>query len=226
MGLIDRVGHLFRANLNSFMRSAEDPEKILIGVVYQMQDDLVQLRQLVAQAIAMQKRTERQIAQAQSTAEEWYRRAQIALQSGNETLARDALTKRRAYQQTATELSHQMEEQKTVVAKLKTDMRTLELKVGEAKNQKDMYIARARSAEASYKLREMLSSTGSVSNQTFARMEEKVVLLEAQSEVIALADTEQQHSSFASLEFNSDVDVAAIKPEHVEGIEENLKPAY
>ncbi|MBD2771227.1 PspA/IM30 family protein [Iningainema tapete] len=226
MGLIDRVGSLFRANLNSFMRSAEDPEKILIGVVYQMQDDLVQLRQLVAQAIAMQKRTERQIAQAQSTAEEWYRRAQIALQSGNETLARDALTKRRAYQQTATELSHQMEEQNTLVAKLKTDMRTLELKVGEAKNQKDMYIARARSAEASYKLREMLSYTGSVSNQTFARMEEKVVLLEAQSEVIALADTEQQHSSFASLEFNSDVDVAAIKPEHVEGIKENLKPAH
>lgn len=227
MGLIDRVGRLLRANLNSFMSSAEDPEKMLQGVVYQMQDDLVELQQMVAQAIAMQKRTERQIAQAQSNAEEWYRRAQLALQQDNEPLARDALTKRRAYQVSATELSLQIEEQNTIVAKLKTDMRTLALKIDEAKNKKDMYIARARSAEASYKLQQMLSSTGSVGNQTaFERMEEKVVLLEAQSEAIALTDTDQQHSSFASLEFSSDVDLAAMKPEQVGGAKTgNIKPA-
>jgi len=42
-----------------------------------MQDDLVQMRQAVAQAIATQKRSERQAHQAQSTADEWYRRAQL-----------------------------------------------------------------------------------------------------------------------------------------------------
>jgi len=51
-----------------------------------MQDDLVQMRQAVAQAIAT-KKPERQAHQAQSTADEWYRRAQLA--QANEPLARN-----------------------------------------------------------------------------------------------------------------------------------------
>ena len=57
-----------------------------------MQGNLVQLRQAVASAIATQKRTERQAHQAESTGEEWYLRAKLALQQTNEALAREALT--------------------------------------------------------------------------------------------------------------------------------------
>ncbi len=162
MGLIDRIQRVVSANLNSFMSTANDPEKLLEAIVMEMHDNLLQLRQAIAQAIAMQKRTERQVVQAQSTAEEWYRRAQMALQQGNDMLARDALTKRRFYQQTATTLSNQIEQQKTVVAQMKKDMRTLELKMTEVKSKKDMYIARARSAKASYKMQEMLSGVSNL----------------------------------------------------------------
>lgn len=205
MGLIDRIRRVVRANLNSFMSSAEDPEKILEGVVMEMQDNLLQLRQMVAQAIATQKRIQRQQAQAQSTAEEWYRRAQLALQQGNEPLARSSLTQRQAYQKTTTELSTQVEQQNTLVDKLKKDMRTLELKIAEAKNKKDMYIARARSAEASYRLQEMLGEAKS-SRQAFERMEEKVMQLEAQAEAIALTSTDDLVDKFASLQSSNDVD--------------------
>jgi phage shock protein A len=116
-----------------------------------MQEDLVKLRQAVASAIAT-KRTERQAHQAQSTAEEWYRRAQLALQQGNEALAREALTKRKSYQDTATAIKTAMKQHNTVVVRLKKDMQTLESKISEAKTKKDMYIARARSAQASQKL--------------------------------------------------------------------------
>ena len=57
MGLIDRILRVIRANLNNFIGQAEDPEKILEQTVTDMQEDLVQLRQAVAQAIATQKRT-------------------------------------------------------------------------------------------------------------------------------------------------------------------------
>ena len=70
MGLLDRIGRVIRANLNSLVRGAEDPEKILEQTVTEMQEDLIQLRQSVAQAIATQKRTERQQSQAQSMADE------------------------------------------------------------------------------------------------------------------------------------------------------------
>ncbi len=200
MGLIDRIQRVIRANLNSFMSSAEDPEKIMEGVVMQMQDNLIELRQAVAQAIATQKRIERQTAQANSTAQEWYRRAQLALQQDNEPLAREALTKRRAHQVSSTALSTQIEQQKTVVTKMKDDMRTLEQKIASVKTKKDMYIARARSAQASYRLQEMLSEVSNTDSlKAFEQMEEKLLQLEAKSEAIAVSNP-------TSLESNNNVD--------------------
>jgi phage shock protein A len=214
MELIKRILRVIRANLNSLIGGAEDPEKILEQAVLEMQENLVRLRQGVAQAIATQKRTERQAASAQSTAEEWHRRAQLALQQGSDPLAREALTKRRAYQETATALSSQIEQQNEIVARLKKDMRTLELKISEAKTKKDMYIARARSAEASYKLQEMLGGVSSTSSlNAFERMEEKVLQIEAQSEAIAQLDSDDLQKQFASLESGNDIDteLAAMK---------------
>ena len=207
MGLIDRVLRVIRANLNSFMSSRNDPEQLLEAIVLEMQDNLIQLRQALAQAIAIQKRSERQVLQAQSTAREWYRRAQLSLQQGNDKLAREALTKRRAYQETSAALSRQISQQKTVVSKLKNDMRALELKIAEVKNKKDMYIARARSAEAAYKLQDMLNGvSNSNSLKAFERMEEKVVQLEAQTEAIGKLGADELNTSFASLELGNAID--------------------
>ncbi|MGB3651870.1 MAG: PspA/IM30 family protein [Rivularia sp. (in: cyanobacteria)] len=207
MGLIERIGRLFRSNVNSWTAAREDPEKILEQTVYEMQENLVRMRQGVAQAIATQKRTERQAAQAESTASEWYRRAQMALQQGNEALAREALTKRKAYQQSATALLEQIGQQKTLVAKLKTDMQSLEFKISEAKTKKDMYIARARSAEASVRIQEMLGETGNTSSlSAFEKMEDKLLELEAKQEAIAVSGTDELENQFASLAEGDDVD--------------------
>jgi phage shock protein A len=56
MGLLDRIGRAIRANINHLVGQAEDPEKILEQTVLEMQDDLIQLRQAAASAIATLKR--------------------------------------------------------------------------------------------------------------------------------------------------------------------------
>lgn len=186
MGLLDRLGRVVRANLNSLVSQAEDPEKILEQTVQEMQEDVIRLRQAVAQAIATQKRTERQCSQAQASAEEWYRRAQLALQKGDEPVAREALERRQTYQQTAETLQAQIAQQNSIVKKLKDNMRELEAKLADAKTRKEMYIVRARSAEASRRLNEMLStSSRHNSAAAFERMEEKVLQMEAQAEAVA-----------------------------------------
>lgn len=53
MGVFSRLWQVIRANLNSLVSQAEDPEKILEQLVMDMQEDLLQLRQAVAQAIAL-----------------------------------------------------------------------------------------------------------------------------------------------------------------------------
>ncbi len=220
MGIFDRLWRIIRANVNSLVSGAEDPEKILEQTVIDMHNDLVKLRQAVAQAIATQKRTERQFDQAQSTADEWYRRAQLALQKGQENLAREALTRRKSYQETATAMKVQVEQQKQVVEKLKQNMRQLEQKISEAKVKKNMYIARARSAQASEKLNEMLGSvnTGNALS-AFDRMEEKVMQLEAKSEAIAELGTDSLEKQFASLDASNDIEteLEAMKAEMLPG---------
>jgi phage shock protein A len=207
MEVIKRILRVIRANVNSLVGGAEDPEKSLEQVVMEMQANLVQLRQGVAQAIATQKRTERQAASAQTQSEEWYRRAQLALQQGSETLAREALTKRQAYKDNATALSNQIAQQNEVVVKLKQDMRTLELKIAEVKTQKDMYIARSRSAAATYRLQEMLTGVSpTASLSAFEKMEEHIGQLEARSAAIAQLSSDDLEHKFTSLESNSNID--------------------
>ncbi|CBN55385.1 MULTISPECIES: PspA/IM30 family protein [Kamptonema] len=220
MGLFDRIWRVIRANINSLVGAAEDPEKILEQSVMDMQEDLVQLRQAVAQAIATQKRSERQCAQSESAASEWYQRAQLALQKGEENLAREALTRRKSYQETASALKAQLEQQSSLVTKLKDNMRVLEGKISEARTKKDMYIARARSAKASEKLNEMMGNlnTGSALG-AFERMEEKVMQLEARSEAIAELGTSDLEKKFLSLEGANDVDaeLEAMKAQMIPG---------
>lgn len=231
MGLLDRVWRVVRANLNSFVSDAEDPEKILEQTLADMQEDLIQLRQAVAQAIATQKRTERQYVQTESTSEEWYKRAQLALQKGDDNLAREALTRRQTFVDAARALKGQLDQQGVVVTKLKENMRLLEGKIAEAKTKKDMYIARARSAEATQRINEMIGRVGTNNVfDAFDRMDEKVMQLEARSEAFSELNADGLDERFAALEGQSSVDdeLAKMKSQMLSGRDlnqPNLPPA-
>jgi phage shock protein A len=227
MGLLDRIMRVIRANLGSLVSQAEDPEKILEQTVLDMQEDLIHLRQAVAQAIATQKRTERQCSQAKTTAEEWYRRAQLALQKGDEPLAKEALTRRKSYQDTANAMAVQIEQQSTIVAQLKQNMMALESKISEARTKKDLYVARARSAKASQQINDMLGRVGTGGAMAaFERMEEKVLQLEAQSEAVAELGTDDLEKRIASLgEADAiEAELAAMKNQMLPGAESPQLP--
>lgn len=207
MGAIDRIWQVIRANFNSLIERAEDPEKILEQTISTMQSDLMQLRMAVAQAIATQKRTERQYSQAQSTVDDWYHRAQFALQKGDEDLARQALTKRKFYQETAEVMQSHLVQQKAIASRLRDDMKMLEQKIIEARQKKDLYMARARSAEASIRINQMLGNmTSGSSLNALERMEEKVIQLEAQVEAISLMPTDELEKKFISLQEANEID--------------------
>ncbi|NJL47319.1 MAG: PspA/IM30 family protein [Leptolyngbyaceae cyanobacterium SM2_5_2] len=215
MGLFDRAFRVIRANLSGVVNQAEDPEKVLEQAVMEMQENLIHLRQAVAQAIATQKRTERQSAQAKSTAQEWYNRAELALQKGEEDLARQALTRRQSYLDSAYTMDAQLGQHQEMVTKMKDNMRRLEVKIAEAKTQKDMYIARARSAEASQRIQEMLGGVGTGrSIAAFEQMEQRVMELEAHSEALEELSGDPLERQFAALEAGStavDAELAAMK---------------
>lgn len=208
MGLFDRVSRVIRSNLNAAVSAAEDPEKVLEQAIIDMQEDIVKMRQAVATAIAGQKRVQQQYDRASKEAGVWQQRAQLALQKGDENLARQALIRKKADAETAAALKGQLDQQTTMVGQLKQNLVALESKLGEAKSKKDMLKARASAAKASEQLQSTTSSlnTGSAM-AAFERMEEKVLEMEARSQAVAELAGADLDSQFAALEAGSDVDL-------------------
>ncbi len=207
MGLFDRVSRLVRANVNDMVSNAEDPEKILEQAVMDMQEDLVQLRQAVASSIANQKRTEQQYTKAMGDANSWQSKAQLALQKGDEDLAREALLRKKNYSETAGSLKAQLDGQAGMVDTMKKSLMQLEGKISEAKTKKDMLKSRAQAAKAQEQLQGAVGRIGTNSAMAaFDRMEEKVLIQEARSQAAAELTGADLESKFAALSAGSDVD--------------------
>ena len=214
MGLFDRIGRVVKSNLNDMVSKAEDPEKMLEQSLLEMQEDLVQLRQGVAQAIATNKRTEQQYNQAQNEASKWQRNAELALQKGNEDLARQALERKKTSAETANTLKVNFDQQSGQIDTLKRSLIGLESKISEAKTKKDMLKARINAAQAQEKLQSTVGRLGTSSAMgAFERMEEKVLLQEARAQGAAELVGSDLESQFAALESGSGVDdeLAALK---------------
>lgn len=214
MGLFDRISRVVKANLNDMVSKAEDPEKMLEQSLMEMQEDLVQLRQSVAQAIAAQKRTEQQYNQSQNEANKWQRNAQLALQKGDENLARQALERKKTYAETANSLRASLDQQTSQIDTLKKSLIGLESKISEAKTKKDMLKARISAAKAQEQLQTTVGRIGTGSAMAaFERMEEKVMLQEARAQSVSELATDNLEGQFAALEAGSDVDdeLAALK---------------
>ncbi|NEO71243.1 PspA/IM30 family protein [Moorena sp. SIO3H5] len=206
MGLFDRLSRVVRANLNDMVSKAEDPEKILDQAIVDMQEDLVQLRQAVARSIAEQKRTEQQYNKNQTEANNWQKRAQLALTKGDENLAREALVRKKTNSDTAATLKTQLDQQTNQVNTLKRNLVALEGKISEAKTKKNMLKARAQAAKANEKLQQTMGSINtSGSLAAFERMEQKVLEMEARSEAAHELGGADLESQFRLLEGN-DVD--------------------
>ncbi len=204
MDLLNRIERLIRANINDWLTQREDPEQVLEQVVLELQQQERTMRQAVAQVIATYKRTTRQSQQAQILAQQWHERAKQALVRGEENQAREALFERQSHLKTAQILSEQAKQQQEISRKLKHDLRTLEQKVSNAKSTKDMYIFRARSANASGKIRELIDEGNShTSLNAFELMEDQVLYLEAKAEILGSFESNESKLKLSAAEGES-----------------------
>jgi phage shock protein A len=199
------------------LSKAEDPEKMLDQIVLEMNEQLAKTKQQVTMAIADEKRLEKQYHNAEAEAQEWERKATLALQKENEELAKEALARRNEHQNLANEYKVQWEKQKQAVDELKENLRALERKIEEAARKKNLLIARQKRARAQQQIHETMSGMRDGSAfESFERMEQKIVDSEARADAAAeMAQTEdvKLEDQFAELEKEGslDDDLAALK---------------
>jgi phage shock protein A len=183
MGVFSRLAQLIRSNLNDLISRSEDPEKMLNQVVLDMSNQLVEAKKQVASSIADEKRLAKQYEQENANAQEWERRAMMALRAGNEQLAKEGLARKREHEELAATYQEQWTKQKAAVDQLKHALRLLNDKIEEAKRKRNVLIARKKRAEAQRAIQETMSGLRDQSAfETFDRMAQKVDQIEAEAE--------------------------------------------
>jgi phage shock protein A len=207
MGILDRVSTLIRANINDLIDRAEDPEKVIKQLLADMNNQLLQVKTQVAASIADEKQLEQRYLENQQKAAEWQHKAELAVEKGQDDLAREALARRNAFQQTADGFKTQYEEQARQVETLKDALHQLESKIQEAQTKEDLLIARSRRAKAETQIRTTLSgldTSGALAS--FERMEDKVTQQEARASALGELDQDSTDQRFALLEQENEVD--------------------
>jgi phage shock protein A len=207
MSILDRISTLLRANINDLIERAEDPEKVIKQLIEDMHSQLLQVKTQVAAAIADEKQLYQRYQDNQEEATEWQRKAELAVERGQDDLAREALQRRNAFQQTAGGFKEQYENQARQVAILKDALHALEAKVDEAEAKKHVLIARSRRARTESQVRTTLSGLDtSGALEGFERIEEKVNPEEARASALAELDHDTADERFDLLESASEVD--------------------
>ena len=150
--------------------------------------------------------------QVQSTEDELLRPLveaghELAIEKGDDELAKQALMRRNTYAQSASGLQEQWQAHSAQVQALRDGLRQLESKIGEAEAKKELLIARNRSAKAQETMHKTLTGIRGVGSMgEFERLERRVEENEARAAAYTELGTDSLDDKFAALEQESELD--------------------
>jgi len=180
MGLLERVSTLIRANINDMVDRAEDPEKMIKQVMLDMENQYLQVKTQVAVSIADQHMLEKKWRENEDSGKDWMRKAETAVDKGQDDLARAALDRFQTSQRLAESYREQVDDQKAQVDTLKGALVKLEQKLDEAKSKRDLLLARHRRGMALGKAAHAQTVLGDNSKSAaFDRLKDRVQHTEA-----------------------------------------------
>src|SRR5688500_16315986 len=187
MGIYTKFSTLIRSNLNDLIARAENPEKMLNQIIIDMREQLTRAKQDVAVAIADERKLKAQAEEEGRQAQEWERRAMLAVREGRDDLARQALMRQQEYAQRAQSLYETWQKQSGETERLKESLRMLNEKIEEARRKKNLLIAKQKRAEAQRRIHDTMSGLSDRSAfEAFDRMAERI----EETERLALASAE------------------------------------
>jgi len=218
MGIVSRFVNVLRAYSNSFLDKAEDPEKMLQQMITDLEEQKRQAKQQMTEALALQKRLERDTEKEQTEAGKWEQKAILAVQNGKDDLAKEALVRKKEHERRALEFEKQLAHHKQNADVLRDGYQKLEDKVDEIKRKKGLLLAKQKQAAAQEKIYQTIegfgNSTGAL--DTIERMEDKIEeqqsRAEAYQEISMDSDKEALERKFAELESSDpDLDVELLE---------------
>ena len=209
MGILTRIFNLFRATTSDLLDKAEDPGKMIKQMISDLEAQKKKAKEQMTEALALQKRLERDTEKEHQEAGKWEQKAILAVQNEKDDLAKEALTRKNEHLRRALDFEKQLEMHRNNADSLKESYQTMEDKIDEIKRKQGLLSVKQKQAEAQeniYKTIEGLGDTSGIMD-TIERAEEKVENLQARAEayqeISMESDQESLEKKFKELEHES-----------------------
>jgi phage shock protein A len=183
MGIFDRMGKVIQSNLNALLEKAEDDKKLIELNLDEMDSQIKAGHQEVVQAVAAEKQLRKKRDDLTADVDRWDRRAELALKSGDEPLAREALKQKKRVSSELEAAEKARAEQFDAALKMKDELERMKQKLSELKMRKGTLLARASQARGGAE--QLGARGGSSAFDNFRRMEEKIEGREAEGAAMA-----------------------------------------
>ncbi|MGC0274623.1 PspA/IM30 family protein [Pseudactinotalea sp. Z1739] len=217
--ILGRIAQLTRANINSILDRAEDPEKMLDQLIRDYTNNIAEAEQAIAQTIGNLRFAEQDYNSDVAAVREWGDKAQAAANRANQArsngdeaaaerfdnLARLALQKQIGFENEVKSAEPLLASQNDVVERLKSGLAIMKEKLVDLRTRRDNLVARQKSADAQQQVHSAVQSLNVMDpSSELGRFEEQVRRQEAE----VMGQQELQSSSldaqFAELETSTE----------------------
>lgn len=214
MGIFKRARDIFTANINSMLDQAENPEAMINQIVRELEVAISDLKCSCANKLADKKTLERKIKEYSSQIVRWNERAEVAITSGKDTLAKEALKEKTIASDKMVQMQMEFDQFDGAVNQCKEQVLRLEEKLIEMVNRKKELLSRAEKAEEKNYANDVMNrANGEDIIEKFSRFESKIERMEAEAEVFGST----ANNEFEKMEQDSKID------EELKALKEKLK---
>jgi phage shock protein A len=220
MGIFSRFTDIINSNINSILEKAEEPEKIVRLMIQEMEDTLVEVRTAAARAIADKKEITRKLGLLERDASDWQGKAELALDKDREDLAKAALAEKARVGNTVAALKVEQSAVAEGLAKLNSDIGSLQSKLADAKARQQAIIARHNTASKRLEVRKRLHDYRiDDALIRFEQFERRMDVIEGQVEAYDLGGKKDLSQEIAELESSEAVEreLNALKSKRAQG---------
>ncbi|CAM3669287.1 PspA/IM30 family protein [Isoptericola cucumis] len=229
--ILGRISQLAKANINSLLDRAEDPQKMLDQLVRDYTNNIAEAEQAIAQTIGNLRLAEQDYQEDVTAVREWGTKALAASRKAEEyraagnageadrfdQLTKVALRKQMDAESEVKQAQPMIEQQRVTVEKLKTGLAAMKDKLVDLKSRRDQLVARQKAAEAQQTVQGAISSINVLDpTSELSRFEETVRREEAmamgQAEIAASSlDAQFSELEDAGAELELEARLAALK---------------
>lgn len=226
--IFNRAGRVARGRANQGMGAIEDAnfESTVRQTVADMRTELNKVVQSSAMAMSNYNRLDAEYQKYVRQSQEWKDRAGLALDSGNEDLARKALAKKTESDRQIATLQTAVESARQASESLKAQVVDLKHKIEEGERTATTLVARKNAALAQRKVSEALAGVGKADNAfaALSQFEQSVAKEEATAkafnELASAGKDSNLDAEFAKLEGHTvDAELEALKRERLPKVE-------